>query len=273
MILDCHIHLFGKEDNKEEFLKRVGQCDIDGGVLISIPPRDFGGLEPGMPGAKKRVEHLMQWAEVGENFYPFFWIDPTEPDALEQVEFAISKGVKGFKVICFDFYPGDERAMPVYTAIAKHNKPILFHSGILWDIGPSAMYNHPGGWENLMGIEGLRFALAHISWPWCDECLAVYGKLENATRRGAFKGEMFIDISPGTPPIYRRDALTKIFTIGYNVTDNVLFGVDTVAGNYDVGRALGILERDSKIYSDICLSEETLAKIYSLNLRRFIEGH
>lgn len=28
---------------------------------------------------------------------------------------------------------------------------------------------------------------------------------------------MFLDLTPGTPEIYRRDLLTKLFTIGYDV--------------------------------------------------------
>ena len=77
---------------------------------------------------------------------------------------------------------------------------------------------------------GLRFALAHVSWPWVDECLAVYGKFLNAlTRRRELSVEMFIDTTPGTPRIYRQEVLTKLMTIGYDVEHNILFGTDCVA--------------------------------------------
>ena len=71
----------------------------------------------------------------------------------------------------------------------------------------------------------MRFSLAHISWPWCDELIAAYGKILNASAsRADYRGEMFVDITPGTPTIYRREALTKLFTVGYDIQDNVIFG-------------------------------------------------
>ena len=43
-------------------------------------------------------------------------------------------------------------------------------------------------------IPGLRFCCAHISWPWCEECVAVYGKFLNAlTRSDRPRGELPCD--------------------------------------------------------------------------------
>jgi len=269
MLLDSHIHIFGPGQTREEFLKECALSGIDGGVIISAPRSD---TESGIKSAKSRIEELLQWTTPDTRFVPFFWIDVTEDDALAQVDLAISKGIKGFKAMCLNHYPGDERAIPVYQAIADNNKPILFHSGILWDQGASAKYNRPGNFEDLLQVDKLRFALAHISWPWCDECLAVYGKLENAKRRGSFTGEMFIDTCPGTPPIYRKDALTKIFTIGYNVQNNVLFGTDGTVGNFSHKNAKPWIDRDTAIYKELGLDEEARNKIFGQNLKRFLEG-
>ena len=63
--------------------------------------------------------------------------------------------------------------MEVFRTISQADRPILFHSGILWDGKPSGPYNHPAGFESLLEVDGLRFCLAHISWPWCDELIAV----------------------------------------------------------------------------------------------------
>ena len=70
--------------------------------------------------------------------------------------------------------------------------------------------------------------------PWYDECVAVFDKYLNAREnRLDISAEMFMDITPGTPPIYRRDALTKLLTVGYAVENNILFDVDNEIDNYN----------------------------------------
>ena len=179
---------------------------------------------------------------------------------------AHQSGVVGYKVICTHFYPRDPRALDVFRAIADIGKPILFHSGILWDGQDSSRYNRPAEFEALLGINDLRFSLAHISWPWCDECIALYGKLQHSK----LAPKMFVDVTPGTPPIYREEALTKLFTVGYDVEGNVFFGSDSDAGDYRVDRVHEMIERDNAIYSKLGLKNETREKVYAGNIRRFL---
>ncbi|NMA95802.1 MAG: hypothetical protein GX974_07160, partial [Clostridiales bacterium] len=162
----------------------------------------------------------------------------------------------------------------VYEEIANRNLPILFHSGILYDgKNASGNFNKPTEFEILLSIDNLRFAMAHISWPWTDECIAVYGKFNSARRResiGAPSAEMFIDISPGTPPIYRKDALEKLLLTGYDIENNVLWGVDSSVNNYVADYAIRVAESDDKIFSELKIPKETKEKIYFRNLLRFV---
>ena len=119
-------------------------------------------------------------------------------------------------------------------------------------------------------MPGLRFALAHIGWPWCDELIAVYGKFLNALGRNRSTVEMFVDITPGTPPIYRQRALTDLFTVGYDVADNVIFGSDCHAPGYNVQWAREWLQRDEEILTSIGLGQDVLDKVRGGNLRRFL---
>jgi len=272
MILDCHIHLDEGPIEREKFYESAAKIGVGGGIVMSIPPGGYRGGDKGIADAKRRLENLFQWTASDADLFPFLWMDPTEDDAVEQAKLAISMGVKGFKVICYNFYPGDERAMKTYRVIAEAKKPILFHSGILWNGRSSAKFNRPGGFEDLIEIEGIRFALAHISWPWYDECLSVYGKMESAKNYDKREIEMFIDISPGTPPIYRRDAITKLHTIGYDICDNILFGVDSEAREYDYEKGGELIKNDNIIYADLGLDQQTINKIYGENLKRFVQG-
>ena len=59
---------------------------------------------------------------------------------------------------------------------------------------------------------------------------------------------------PGTPEIYRREALTKLLTVGYNVERNLLFGTDNHADGFNVGWAQQWIDRDLAIYHELGLS-------------------
>ena len=71
---------------------------------------------------------------------------------------------------------------------------------------------------------------------------------------------MFIDICPGTPFIYRKDMLEKLLLTGYDIEDNVLWGVDSNANDYGADYALRIYEFDDKAFDDLQISREVKTK-------------
>ncbi|MBR2983089.1 MAG: hypothetical protein IKC80_07645, partial [Kiritimatiellae bacterium] len=124
-----------------------------------------------------------------------------------------------------------------------------------------------------LAVPGLRFALAHISWPWCDECIAVYGKLLNAIlKRGSEVPEMFIDTTPGTPKIYRRDALVKLYTVGYDIRDHIMFGSDCRVMNYNTKWTKDWLDFDDGVYAELGLDDGWIDSIYRKSLERYLFG-
>ena len=270
MILDGHIHIFEEKGDSKKLLDDMKQAGVDGGILISIPPDWFGAETEGMS-SEARLDSLMGWTAGSDNLYPFYWIDPMEDDKLDQIDMAVERGVKGFKIICHDYLPWEDECVDTLTAIAEAGKPVLFHSGIVWANAWSE-YSRPVHFEQLFAIDNLRFSMAHISWPWYDEMIAVYGKWQWEKRTGRTKAELFIDLTPGTPPMYRRDALTKLYTLGYDVKNNVFFGTDSLTAPYNIDCTKEWIDRDNAIYHDLGLDEEMIKGIYSKNLLRFIEG-
>lgn len=270
MKIDGHIHSADGPLEVDDFNKKLKAAGFDGALIISRPPASFPEITPSSPFAD-RLDHLMNFTSTSQNLYPFFWIDPTEDDAQQQVEKAIARGVAGFKVICNNYYPSDDRAMKIFKAIAQKQKTILFHSGILWNGRVGSKYNKPVEFECLLEIEKLKFSLAHIAWPWCDELIAVYGKFLNAfSLRPNLSCEMFIDLTPGTPKIYRSEALTKLLTVGYDLEDNIIFGTDCFANDYNTEWAKEWVARDNEIYDKLKVPESMTDKIYGQNLKRFL---
>lgn len=265
--LDGHIHIVSATGDAAPFLERLGEAGMAGGLLISRPPVSFPSVGVSGP-AGERVGQVVGLCSGLASLYPFYWIDPLEADAMEQVAVAVEGGVSGFKIICDRFEPGDERVLRVCAVIAQAGLPVLFHSGILWDGKASSRFNRPVLFENLLGVDGLRFALAHVGWPWCDEAIAVFGKMLNA--RGTVK--MYVDTTPGTPVPYRREVLTKLFQAGYDVAGRVVFGSDGTLEDYNVGWVRQWVERDEGILREMGLGDGVAARVFGQNLEAFVTG-
>ncbi len=273
-LLDGHIHKISLTDTRSEFRQRMACAKARGGTVISLPPPAYRSAagQSEIP-AETRLDDVLAWCAGEPELFPFFWIDPLEEGADEQVALATERGIRGFKIICDRFHPGDKRVLDIVALVARARQPILFHAGILWDGKPSSRFNRPAEFEPLLEVDGLRFALAHMAWPWCDELIAVYGKFLNARASGNERGvEMFVDTTPGTPPVYRREALTKLFGVGYDIRHNVVFGSDSDTGAYNAEWVRQWTERDTAILSEAGLNDEDLRLYFSGNLLRFLDS-
>ena len=81
---------------------------------------------------------------------------------------------------------------------------------------------------------------------------------------------MFFDITPGTPEIYRKELLTKLCTVGYNIGNNILFGTDCLADGYDSKMADKWLQLDSGILDELGVSSAYRKRLYEENIYRFL---
>ena len=275
MRLDGHIHtgLRGNycgtdESVKKKLLENMRAAGFDGGVILSADPIKCAAMDP-----EKRMEDTLAVCRGEQNLFPYYWVNPLESDAVAQVQAASDAGFDGFKMICSRYDPGCRESMDVLEKIASLNKPVLFHSGICWDGFNSANHNRPGNFEALIEIPRLRFALAHVSWPWCDECIAVYGKFLNAHfARTDLSGEMFIDLTPGTPRGFREEVFRHMVASEYEYRYNLIFGTDSLTTAYNVSWAKEWQERDDALYEKYVREdvEDFKDHVYRLNLLRFL---
>lgn len=218
---------------------------------------------------------MRHWISVTEmiTYSRFFWIDPTEEDALMQVDLAVQKGFVAFKMIPSTYNVACQKSMDVIEKIASKGKSILFHSGICWDGMNSAANHKPANYEALIEIPKLKFCLAHVSWPWYDECIAVYGKFNNAYfTRPETSCEMFIDVTPGTPEVYREEVFRHLLCSGYELRYNLMFGTDCNTGNYNHSWSSKWQKIDNELYDRFIEHdvEDFKEHIYGKNFMRFI---
>ncbi len=267
-IIDMHIHAWGTKPDPDQLIRNMEEAGVWGGCVMSSQPLESNpriGLS-----FEDRIKEVLAWQKGYEDrIFPIIWIHPKEEELAEKIKDAVKRGICGFKMICKDFDVYEEACMDIFRTIAELNVPVFFHSGILWDGTDSSKHNRPVHWEALSKIPGLRFSLGHCSWPWIDECFAVYGQFLNAQSHGN-PSEMFFDTTPGTPLIYRRDLLYKLFVGGYDTGHNVMFGSDCFAYDYKPQWTGKWLKTDGELMREFGVSREIFENYYYHNVMRFL---
>ncbi|MEW5630641.1 amidohydrolase family protein [Streptomyces hydrogenans] len=164
-------------------------------------------------------------AENPDVIIPFAGVDPFKGKAaVRQIRLLVEEfGVKGFKFHpnIQAFHPNDRMAYPLYEAIEDAGAIAVFHTGQT-GIGAGA----PGGggirlkYSNPMDVDdvaadfpGMRIVLAHPSFPWQDEALAV----------ATHKPNVHIDLSGWSPKYFPPQLVRYANSL---LQDKVLFGSD-----------------------------------------------
>lgn len=164
-------------------------------------------------------------AEHADVLIPFASIDPAKgpAGAREARRLAELFGVRGFKFHpnLQGFLPNDQSVYPLYETIQGLGLPAIFHTG---QTGIGARVRGGGGirlkYSNPMLLDDvavdfpdLSIVLAHPSFPWQDEALAV----------ATHKPNVFIDLSGWSPKYFPPQLVRYANTL---LQDKVLFGSD-----------------------------------------------
>ncbi|WP_139151372.1 amidohydrolase family protein [Streptomyces sp. WMMB 322] len=164
-------------------------------------------------------------AQHADVLIPFGSVDPWKGRAAvrEARRLVTEHGVRGFKFhpSIQGFSPDDRMAYPLYEAIEELGVPALFHTG---QTGIGAGVPGGGGirlkYSNPMLVDDvavdfpeLRIILAHPSFPWQDEALAV----------ATHKPYVHIDLSGWSPKYFPPQLVRYANSL---LKDKVLFGSD-----------------------------------------------
>ncbi|RLE88123.1 MAG: hypothetical protein DRJ96_04435 [Thermoprotei archaeon] len=272
-VIDCHVHAVGGEKARE-VIEKMDRYGIDVIVLFSPYP---GAVRDAYSGAcsysSRRQREVARHVAELQREYPdriigFLWLEPRLEDAVEILEWALSDlELRGVKMIPYHWYPHDEQLLKIYEKLEELGAPLMFHSGILFGFEDSSRYCRPVNYEVLIRFPKLKFALAHVSWPWVDECIALWGRFRHAAQRAGRELQMFIDATPGTPPVYRRETFMKL--MAYGAQDYVMFGSDSTTNNLEYSAR--VLEADMRILRDeLGMPEDVVRKYLGLNAARFL---
>jgi predicted TIM-barrel fold metal-dependent hydrolase len=190
-------------------------------VTFTVDSASQTGSEP----VPSNIEVAELTAEHADVIIPFASIDPARGTAGVRLarRLITEFGVRGFKFhpSTQAFYPNDRAAYPLYEVIAEHGLVALFHTG---QTGVGA--GTPGGggirlkYADPMYLDDvaadfpdLDIILAHPSFPWQDEALAI----------ATHKPRVYIDLSGWSPKYFPPLLVQYANTL---LRHKVLFGSD-----------------------------------------------
>jgi predicted TIM-barrel fold metal-dependent hydrolase len=276
MIIDCHTHVMDKSVDVKKLLGRMDDSGVDRIMAMSaMPPVEIWGKKSTLPPARESINTLNKLVqETGERLIPFVWVDPSLDTCLDDISYAIEeKKFKGVKMIPTVWYPYDEDVWKVYEHIKQYKVPILFHSGIIWMYGDASRRCRPVNYEIMMKYPEIKFALAHCSWPWTDECIAVSGKFNEMAERGEIPAgrQMYVDMTPGTPRSYRSEVFKRIFSLPeYHFEEQLMFGTDCALDDYSTKWTKEWLDLDNEILYGLNVSKAVKDAYFAGNFLNYL---
>ena len=190
------------------------------GVLFAIDDETVSGRPP-IPN-DYFADCVRRWPDT---FAAFGNVDPWKgAAAVREVQRVKDLGLKGLKFhpSTQQFYPNDQHFYPLWTKAQELGLIVLFHSGTT---GVGA--GRPGGGGIKLGyarpipymddvaadFPELTIVMAHPSWPWQEEQLAML----------VHKPNVYMDLSGWSPKYFQPSLITYA---NFMISDKVIFGSD-----------------------------------------------
>jgi predicted TIM-barrel fold metal-dependent hydrolase len=220
--IDAHTHLSGSEtgETAEDIVACLEACNVEH-AFVFAPLLDVRSWQ-------LKAEHLADirihndycadiCSKAPERLFGFCVLNPSPGLAhgslKRSVELMVEEvrrcyhdlGLRGVKMVPARWYPNDDLLLPLYQEIAQLGMYVVFHSGIFID-GREGNYCRPAYYEIIREVPSLKVQLAHLSWPWVDECLAVLNMETNIHGTDPGQWQLRADVSFGPPDDWQLDS-------------------------------------------------------------------
>ena len=254
-VVDCHIHLQGDADPRA-ILATMDRNGVDRILMISpLERKSLDQTRRNLLCAKKLMD------AAPDRISGLAWVEPTIPGMADLAEEALGDmGFVGIKIIPDHWFAYEERLQPFWARMNTLSAHILFHTGILYAHEDGSRFCRPLWLEQMMHYPNVRFAMAHISWPWCEECLAVMGRMKHAAKYQVEAWQSYIDLTPGSRGHVARHAIAD--AIEMYGPDRIMFGTDNVLPG-DMSNQKQRVENDLRLFDELGLSEDQKERIMS----------
>ncbi|MCK4400851.1 amidohydrolase family protein [bacterium] len=251
-IVDCHVHMKSKVSDVSDILRAMDKNGV--ARMLVISKRERKSLEE----TRKNLQQTKSLCDQApDRLTGLAWLEPTIHGMKELAREALcNMGFAGIKIIPDHWYVHEDRLEPWWELMNELEARILFHTGILYAFEDGSRFCHPVYLEKLLHYPKILFAMAHISWPWCEECLAVMGRMRAAKNP---QWQSYIDVTPGTPPHIRKQALFN--ALDFCGPDRLMFGTDLcIPGCLSTKKQI---DTDLAIFDEFGLNEAQKGRIFS----------
>ena len=184
MVIDCHVHLNHYADETVDSLAAnlaklettMRRNRVDAALILTSYK-----ISPGRPSTRQVVEattnspHL--YVVAGMSWDTFDEATVAELDSL-----LAAGSIRGLKLYpgYEHFYPGDAKLEPAYVLAAKHDVPVMIHSGDTYARTGKVKYSHPLHVDEVaVDHPAVKFVICHLGNPWLPDCMEVVYKNDN----------------------------------------------------------------------------------------------
>jgi len=258
MIIDMHAHVLNKKAYKDY------QKESEGRVSKILVLHDY----------TQNFDKLLKFVKSKKDLFLAGCVDMNK-NILRQLKL-LEKLIKEKEIIAIKLYPGyqyfypsDKKVHPIAKLCQKHNIPLIFHCGDVYDLGGKAIlkYAHPKNIDELaVTFPKCKIILSHFGFPYFMDAANIVSKNKN----------VFTDIS-GTIDAcgskkevnelvkqYKSD-LIRAFTYFPDVKKKVMFGTDF----HEEGVSLCLIKPYIKLVKDIFSKKEQDNVFYKLSNKLF----
>jgi len=118
-------------------------------------------------------------------------------------------GIRGVKMVPDRWTADDARVQPLLRELADLGMYVAFHCGIFLD-ERSSTYCRPAYYEGVHLVPKFHGHLAHLGWPWVDECIATLAmETFHPDQSRGDKWQLKADLSFGCPPDWQVESVRK----------------------------------------------------------------
>ena len=229
MIIDTHTHIFNEENYRNYFTKAGDKVTR----VLSLYYWSTFNTEGNI--IKFDFQDLLAFAETKNNLSVVGSVDIMKDKGvqLQNLESLLKKE----KIVAIKLYPGyqyfypsDEMIYPIAELCQKYNKPLIFHSGDVYDFEGKAIlkYSHPIHIDELATMfPQCKIIIAHFGFPYHLETANVVSKNTNVFTE--ISGTLVkLDSQQETDAAlsqYIKD-LQRVFAYFPDVKRKIMFGTD-----------------------------------------------
>ncbi|MBD3360159.1 MAG: amidohydrolase family protein [Candidatus Buchananbacteria bacterium] len=221
MIIDIHTHIYSEKDYKDYFKRAKNQ--VAKAIVLDYKP-----VSPGLA-------QLIKLSRQNPNIFivPTIEMNKNISSQLKILEkYFQQKQIYGIKLYpgYEYFYPSDKKVWPIARLCLKYNKPLIFHSGDVYDPAGGALlkYAQPIHIDELaVKMTQCKIVISHFGFPRFMETANIVSKNDN----------VYTDISGTIDETsnqkeavsllsqYRNDLL-RVLNYFPNIKSKIMFGTD-----------------------------------------------